>query len=66
MIKQLTLTNFKSWERIDAMRLAPLSGLFGTKSSGKSSILQWLLLLEWTGAVSTRSRSKKQPTQSRS
>src|SRR5579872_4429011 len=30
------------------MRLAPLTGLFGTNSSGKSSILQFLLMLKQT------------------
>jgi len=45
MLTELSLTNFKSWSSIDKMRLAPITGLFGANSSGKSSILQLLLLL---------------------
>lgn len=44
----LTLERFKSWREIRAMRLAPITGLFGTNSSGKTSILQWFLLLKQT------------------
>ena len=48
MLTRLGISNFKSWERIEDMRLAPLTGLFGTNSSGKSAILQLLLLLKQT------------------
>lgn len=48
MLTKLTLNNFKSWKCIDDMRLAPITGLFGTNSSGKTSILQWLLLIKQT------------------
>ena len=48
MITSLSLANFKSWEQIDEMRLAPITGLFGANSSGKTSILQLLLLLKQT------------------
>lgn len=48
MLTELTLHNFKSWKAIDKMRLAPITGLFGTNSSGKTSILQWLLLMKQT------------------
>jgi len=48
MITELSLKRFKSWERIDQMRLAPITGLFGTNSSGKTSILQLLLLIKQT------------------
>lgn len=48
MITELSCTNFKSWERIDKMRLAPITGFFGTNSSGKTSILQLLLLMKQT------------------
>ena len=37
------------------MRLAPITGLFGTNSSGKSSIIQALLLLKQTLESSDRS-----------
>ncbi len=48
MLTSLSLTNFKAWRSIDKMRLAPITGLFGTNSSGKSSILQFLLMLKQT------------------
>ncbi len=56
MINELTLKNFKSWKRIKRMRLAPITGLFGENSSGKSSILQALLLLKQTIESSDRSQ----------
>jgi hypothetical protein len=55
MINELTLKNFKSWKKIDGMRLAPITGLFGTNSSGKSSIFQSLLLLKQTLESADRS-----------
>ncbi len=57
MLKELALKNFKLWKSVDAMRLAPITGLFGTNSSGKSSILQALLLLKQTLESSDRSLS---------
>jgi predicted ATPase len=48
MIKSLRIQNFKSWADTGEMRLAPITGLFGTNSSGKTSILQLLLLLKQT------------------
>jgi predicted ATPase len=54
MLTELTLHNFKSWKSIDRMRLAPITGLFGTNSSGKTSILQLLLLLKQTVQSSDR------------
>ena len=55
MINELTLKNFKSWKNVDGMRLAPITGLFGTNSSGKSSIFQSLLLLKQTLESADRS-----------
>ena len=55
MINELTLKNFKSWKKVDQMRLAPITGLFGTNSSGKSSIFQSLLLLKQTLESTDRS-----------
>ena len=43
MITELRAQNFKSWQDTGAMRFAPLTGLFGANSSGKTSILQGLL-----------------------
>lgn len=47
MITKLVLDNFKSWAHAD-IAMAPLTGLFGTNSSGKTSILQALLLMKQT------------------
>jgi predicted ATPase len=55
MLTQLQLKNFKSWRETDNIRLAPLTGLFGTNSSGKTSLLQFLLLLKQTAASPDRS-----------
>ena len=48
MITELRAQNFKSWEDTGALHLAPLTGLFGANSSGKTSILQVLLMLKQT------------------
>ncbi len=53
MIRHLTLKNFKSWPSLD-IDLAPITLLFGTNSSGKTSILQALLMLKQTAASSDR------------
>lgn len=55
MLTSLSLTNFKAWRRIEKMRLAPITALFGSNSSGKSSILQFLLMLKQTADSSDRS-----------
>jgi predicted ATPase len=48
MLTSLDLANFKSWPETPQVRLAPITGLFGPNSSGKSSILQFLLMLKQT------------------
>ncbi len=48
MITHIQVKNFKSWEDSKKVELAPLTGFFGTNSSGKSSLLQMLLLLKQT------------------
>lgn len=48
MITHIRMKNFKSWEDSGEVELAPLTGFFGTNSSGKSSLLQMLLLLKQT------------------
>jgi hypothetical protein len=40
MLTSSSLENFKSWKRIDKMRLAPITGPFGATRSAKTSILQ--------------------------
>lgn len=53
MISQLTINNFKAWRRAD-LKLGSVTGLFGTNSSGKSSLLQFLLLLKQTKNATDR------------
>lgn len=48
MITHIRIKNFKSWKDSDEVELASLTGFFGTNSSGKSSLLQMLLLLKQT------------------
>ena len=48
MITHIRMKNFKSWKDSGEAKLAPLTGFFGTNSSGKSSLLQMLLLLKQT------------------
>lgn len=47
MLKNLTFENFKSWKLAD-IRFAPVTAFFGANSSGKSSLIQFLLLLKQT------------------
>lgn len=54
MLTSIHASNFKSWEELPETRLAPVTGLFGTNSSGKTSILQLLLLLKQTVASTDR------------
>lgn len=48
MLTHLKLDNFKIWRSTGPMRLAPLTLLLGTNSSGKSSLIQSLLLIRQT------------------
>ncbi len=48
MLTHLKLDNFKIWRTTAPMRLAPLTLLLGTNSSGKSSLIQSLLLIRQT------------------
>ena len=48
MITQMRAKSFKSWKDTGDLRLAPLTGLFGPNSSGKTSILQMLLMMKQT------------------
>lgn len=47
MLTRLRIDNFKSWKKAD-FEIAPLTVLFGANSSGKSSLIQFLLLLKQT------------------
>ncbi|QXB47580.1 AAA family ATPase [Acinetobacter seifertii] len=48
MLTHLKLDNFKIWCTTGPLRLAPLTLLLGTNSSGKSSLIQSLLLIRQT------------------
>ena len=48
MLIHLSLENFKIWKSTGPMRLAPVTLLLGTNSSGKSSLIQALLLIRQT------------------
>ena len=48
MLTHLRIRNFKSWRDTGSVRLAPITVLFGSNSAGKSSIIQFLLMLKQT------------------
>ena len=48
MLTHLKLENFKIWKNTGPIRLAPITLLLGTNSSGKSSLIQSLLLIRQT------------------
>jgi len=48
MITRLQIENFKSWRDTGELRFAPLTGLFGSNSSGKTALTQFLLMLKQT------------------
>lgn len=54
MLKKLRLRRFKSWADTGEVSLKPITGLFGSNSSGKTSLLQALLLLKQTVNSSDR------------
>ena len=53
MLNRLKLENFKAWREAD-LKLGKVTGLFGTNSSGKTSLLQLLLLLKHTRNATDR------------
>ncbi|WP_372374161.1 DUF3696 domain-containing protein [Vreelandella venusta] len=57
MLTELRLENFKAWRNTGPMRLAPLTVIFGTNSSGKSSLGHLLLALKQTMLLTDRKRS---------
>ncbi len=56
MITELRAQNFKSWQDTGGLQFAPLTGLFGANSSGKTSILQVLLMFMQTVESPDRNR----------
>lgn len=57
MIESIQFANFKSWGSPPPMRFGRITGLFGSNSSGKSSVLQVLLLFKQTAESLDRSRT---------
>ena len=53
MLSRLKIENFKAWREVD-LALGKVTGLFGTNSAGKSSLLQFLLLLKQTRNATDR------------
>jgi predicted ATPase len=53
MLTYLHVENFKAWKTLD-VKLGRVTGLFGTNSSGKSSLLQFLLMLKQTKNATDR------------
>lgn len=53
MLNHLALENFKIWKRLE-IEFGQVTGIFGPNSTGKSSLLQWLLLLKQTKAATDR------------
>ena len=56
MLRSLRFTNFKSWAQAD-LTCGRITGLFGTNSSGKTSLLQFLLMLKQTKEATDRALS---------
>jgi predicted ATPase len=57
MLTELQIKNFKAWRDTGPVRLAPLTIIFGTNSSGKSSLGHLLLALKQTMQLADRKRS---------
>lgn len=56
MLTALRFTNFKSWAEAD-LACGRITGIFGTNSSGKTSLIQFLLLLKQTKDATDRAVS---------
>lgn len=56
MLASIHFTNFKSWAKADLV-CSRITGIFGTNSSGKSSLIQFLLLMKQTKDATDRAVS---------
>ena len=57
MLTSLRIRNFKAWVDTGAVRLAPLTVIFGANSAGKSSLGHLLLALKQTTLSADRKRA---------
>lgn len=57
MLTELRIKNFKAWKDTGAVRMAPLTVIFGANSAGKSSLGHLLLALKQTTLLSDRKRA---------
>lgn len=57
MFRRLRIQNFKCWADTGEMRLAPITVLFGRNSSGKTSIIRFVLMLKQTVESADQSRA---------
>lgn len=57
MLNHLHIKNFKAWKDTGAIRLAPLTVIFGANSAGKSSLGHLLLALQQTARSTDRRRA---------
>ena len=53
MLTRLNFTNFKAWSEVD-LEFGKVTAFFGTNSAGKSSLLQFLLMLKQTKNATDR------------
>jgi hypothetical protein len=56
MLTELSIKNFKAWKDTGKVRLAPITVFFGSNSAGKTSLLQFLLMLRQTAESPDRHR----------
>jgi len=57
MLTSIRIRNFKAWKDTGAVRLAPLTVIFGANSAGKSSLGHLLLALKQTAISTDRKRT---------
>lgn len=48
MITEFAIENFKSFSSVQVMRFAPITLIYGPNSSGKSSVIQAIMMLKQT------------------
>ena len=53
MLERMNVLNFKAWQTVD-LKFGKVTGFFGANSAGKSSLIQFLLLLKQTKNATDR------------